>query len=337
MRDTEGVNPAVRLARAADRFQRQHAWLAFPVAVWKKFSEDRARNLAALLAYYAFASIFLLMLVLVTILDITLSGDEVLRERVTDAIGNYPVIGPHLSSVHPLRETGLALVIGLLGTLVSARWVANAAQNVLNALWLVPFASRPGFPWIHLRSLALIAVVGLGEIVTTVISGLVAGTGPVLTGTGARAAAAVVALALNVLLFWFGFRLATARAVQTRELRLGALIAATAWQALQLLGGYLVTQNLQRSSEVYGVFGVVLGLLAWLLVQAQITLCAVEINVVKVRRLWPRSLAPPPLTPQDMKIYRLYANAQKRHEALDIEIRSGAATDPADPAGPSDR
>lgn len=312
------MNSVVRLARAVDRFQQRHGWLGFPVAVWRKFGDDRARNLAALLAYYAFVALFLLMLVLVTILDITLSGNEALRGRVIDAIGNYPVIGPHLEGVRPLRETGVALVIGLLGTIFGARGLANAMQSALNALWLVPYASRPGFPWVQVRSITLVTVVGLGEIVTTVISGFVAGTGPVLTGVGARVAATAVALALNVLLFWFGFRLATARAVAMRDLRLGAFIGATAWQVLQLLGGYLLTHNLNGSSSVYGVFGIVLGLLAWLFVQAQITLYAVEINVVKVRGLWPRSLMPPPLTPQDVKVYRLYAEAQRRHEAMEV-------------------
>lgn len=305
----------MRPARTADQYQQRHTWLAFPVAVWKKFSEDRARNLAALLAYYAFVSSFLLMLVLVTILDITLSGREELRERVTDAVGTYPVIGPHLGEVHPLRETGIALVIGLVGTLIGARWVAEALQNTLNTLWLVPFAYRPRFLWTQLRSAALILVVGPGEIVTTVLSGYVGGNGHLLTGAGARAGGVAVALALNVLLFWFGFRLATARVVKTRELLPGAVIAAAGWQVLQLLGGYLLAHNLDRESAVYGVLGVVLGLLAWLYLQARITLYAVEINVVKVRGLWPRSLAPPPLTASDLKAHRLYAEAQRRQKA----------------------
>jgi hypothetical protein len=69
------------------------------------------------------------------------------------------------------------------------------------------------------------------------------------------------------------------------------------------------------------VFGLVLGLLAWLYLQAQITLYAVELNVVKARRLWPRSLFPPPLTKQDLEAYRLYAQAEQRRPELEIEVR----------------
>ena len=39
------------------------------------------------------------------------------------------------------------------------------------------------------------------------------------------------------------------------------------------------------------------------------------------RKLWPRSLAPPPLTPQDRHAYRLYAKAQQRRPEQDIESR----------------
>jgi hypothetical protein len=92
------------------------------------------------------------------------------------------------------------------------------------------------------------------------------------------------------------------------------------WQILQLFGTYLVAHTL-KSSSVYGVFGVVLGLLAWLYLQAQFTLYAVEANVVSVRRLWPRSLTPPPFTPEDLRAFEMYAKMQERHPDLDIETR----------------
>ncbi len=72
---------------------------------------------------------------------------------------------------------------------------------------------------------------------------------------------------------------------------------------------------------MYGVFGVVLGLLAWLYLQAQFTLYAVEANVVSALRLWPRSLAPPPLTAQDRRAYEMYAQIQERRPEQEIESR----------------
>jgi membrane protein len=105
-------------------------------------------------------------------------------------------------------------------------------------------------------------------------------------------AAVAVSLVLNVGVFWLAFRIASAFQVRWHDLRYGAAIAALVWQVLQVAGGYVVSHQLQRASSLYGAFGVVLGLLAWLYLQAMVTLYAAEIDVVLVRRLWPRTLQP---------------------------------------------
>jgi uncharacterized BrkB/YihY/UPF0761 family membrane protein len=147
------------------------------------------------------------------------------------------------------------------------------------------------------------------------------GVGHVISGTGAQAAAVVVSLVLNIGLFWLAFRLATAAEVAGRDLWLGAVLGAIVWQILQVVAAYVLGHDLAKSSTLYGTFGLVLGLLAWLYLQAEVTLYAVEANVVQARRLWPRSLFPPPLTEQDRRAYELYAKVQQRRPEQDIEIR----------------
>ncbi len=204
------MNLVQRAVRAADELQQRHDWLAVPVAVWKKFGDDQAGNLAALVAYYAFVAIFPLLLVLVTVLDIVLKNDSGLRQRVLNAaLTQYPVVGPDLvHSIGRLHETGFALVIGLLGTFIGARGVASALQNALNSAWEIPFDRRPHFPWSWLRSFALMFVIGLGFIVTTSLTTLAGGAGRVLSGAGAHVLAVAVSLVLNFGLFWLGFRIA---------------------------------------------------------------------------------------------------------------------------------
>jgi membrane protein len=313
------MNAVQKVIARVDQVQQRHAWLAFPVAVWKKFGDDQAGNLAALIAYYGFAAIFPLLLVLVTVLDIVLKNDPALRDTVLNsAFGQFPVIGPQLQNQrHSLQETGPALVIGLVLTFLGSRGVAGAAQNALNTVWGVPMFRRPGFPWSMLRDIGLILAGGIGLLTTTILSGL-AGNVPFLTGAAAQAGTVVVSLVLNVGVFWLAFRLATAKEVGTRTMLPSAAAAAVVWQILQLLGTSLVGR-LAGSSSVYGVFGIVLGLLAWLYLGAQLTLYAVEANVVAVRRLWPRSLAPPPLTPEDRHAYELYAQIQERRPEQEIE------------------
>jgi membrane protein len=319
------MKAADRLKRRIDSLQRSHPWLAFPVAVWKKFGDDQAGNLAALLAYFAFVSIFPLLLVLVTVLGIVLHGDPSLQNKVLNsALAEFPVIGPTIH-IHSLAgsKAGLALVVGIIGTFLGARGVATAAQNAFNTVWEIPMRKRPGFPSSLVRSISLVLVVGIGLIVTTIVSGLAGGVGHTITGPGGAVAAVAVSLALNIGVFWAGFWLGTAPVIGWRDLLLGAVLTAIVWQILQTAGGFLVAHQLAHAQSLYGTFGIVLGLLAWLYLQAEATLYALEASVVKTRKLWPRSLFPPPLTAEDRQAYAMYAEREERHadEPVEVEVR----------------
>jgi len=293
-----------RLIDAVDGYQQRHAWLAVPFAVAKRYADNRAWNLAALIAYYGFVAIFPLLLVLITVLDVLIRSDPALRDRLLrSALAHYPVVGPELQgNLNPLHETGPALVFGLLVMFVGARGVAMAIQNALNSLWEIPWKRRPRFPWSWLRAFGLLIVIGAGLTVTSALSGLASGAGNVLTNVGAALLALAVSLVLNVGMYWLGFRLATAPEIGWFQMLPGAALSAFSWQVMQSIGGYLVTHQLARSSNLYGTFAIVLGLIGWLYIEAQLTVCAVEVNVVLNRRLWPWSLT------------GIYADAENRGE-----------------------
>jgi membrane protein len=71
--------------QALDAFQQRHAVLALPFAVTKKFGDDRGGNLAALIAYRAFFSLFPLLLLMTTVLGYLLADDPELRRSVVDS------------------------------------------------------------------------------------------------------------------------------------------------------------------------------------------------------------------------------------------------------------
>jgi membrane protein len=310
-----------RVLDKADDLQQDRPWLAVPLATWKKFSDNQAGNLAALIAYYAFASLFPLLLVAYSILDIIATQNAKLADRLSSALQHYPVIGTQLGATtsQGLNKSGIALAIGILLTLYAGRGVATAMQNAMNKVWGIPMYRRPAFPKSLLRSLGLIALLGPGELVTIALSTIAGGTGH-LGNVAAKLAAVVVALLLNIVLFWLGFRIATSKEVDGKDMRLSAVLSAIAWQILQLLGGTIIGH---ATNSAYGAFGIVLGLLAWLYLQAQITLYAVELDVVRARRLWPRSLAPPPLTTADVRAYQMYAEASLRRPELEVTVRAG--------------
>jgi membrane protein len=317
------MNMIKRLIAAVDGVQQRHAWLAVPVAVWKKFGDDQAGNLASLIAYSALVAIFPLLLLLVTVLDLVLKNDPAKQQKVVNAaLQRYPVVGPALEhQIGHLSQTGIALAVAVIGIFIGSLGVANSVQNALNSVWEIPLDRRPGFPWSWLRSGALIIVIGAGFIATTLVSGLAADAVHFLSGGGQKVSAYVVSLVLNFGLLWLAFKLGTASEITWRRLWLGAAISAVIWTVLQYIGTDFVSHQIAHASPLYGTFALVLGLIAWLYLQAQLTLYAVEINVVLAHRLWPRSLAPPPYTEQDRHAFRLYV--EKRRNQMDIVVGAG--------------
>ena len=102
---------------------------------------------------------------------------------------------------------------------------------------------------------------------------------------------------------------------------------------LLTLGGYLVEHELRHAEQVYGLFGLVLGLLAWLHVQAQLTLFVLEADAVRAQRLWPRALDPKALESGDRRAYTSYAQAQRRRQDSEITVVFAAPVRPGAGAG----
>src|SRR5580698_4273766 len=114
--------------RALDRRQQQSRRLSFLAAVVKKFGDDQAGQLAALVAYYGFVSLFPLLLVLVTVLGFVLQGDPGEQKRILDsALGQFPLISDQLK-LQSLTGSSAALTIGVLGSLLAGMGITGATQ-----------------------------------------------------------------------------------------------------------------------------------------------------------------------------------------------------------------
>jgi hypothetical protein len=120
--------------------------------------------------------------------------------------------------------------------------------------------------------------------------------------------------------------------VPWRALLPGAATGAVGWSALQVVGVSVIGHQLDRANLVYGVFAIVIVLLSWLYLSAQLLLYAAEINVVLARRLWPRSLLPPPFTEPDKRVLTALAEVEERRAEQTIEVRFSAK-----PSGRHDR
>ena len=305
---------------ALDRAQQRRPRLSFVAAVIKKFGDDQAGQLAALIAYYGFFSLFPLLLVFVTILGFVLEGNPSAQQDVLHStLSQIPIVGSQIEqNVHSLKGSALALTIGIVGSLLAGLGITGATQNAFNEVWYIPHKHRPNFIKARLRGLGLLGILGVLAIVSTVAAGFVTGGG----GHSALSAIAgvLVAFAVNLLLFFTAFRMLTADEIQTRDLIPGVVLAAILWQILQHVGGYYVDHVIRRAKDTSGLFAIVLGLLAWLYLGAQVTLLSAEVNVVRARRLWPRSFFNDPLLDADRRALTSSAEVEERIHEENVEV-----------------
>jgi quercetin dioxygenase-like cupin family protein len=256
----------------------------------RKFRDDNGGALTTVVAYNAFFAFFPLLLVVVTVLGFLLGRDSGFQQRLLgSAVAEFPIIGDQVrDNLQGLRGSGIGLVIGLVAFAWGARGRTQVAQHAIGRDLEHPgqAAARllgPAGPW-AVAAGGLRRWLGRGEPADLAWqlrrAGGRGGAGAGQSRGRGRGECRVVPA---------GVPGADPGQIPTRQLLAGALVAGVAWQVLQAVGGHLVGHYLRHTSQVYEVFVIVLGLLFWLYLGARLTLYAAEVNVVAVRRLWPRA------------------------------------------------
>jgi YihY family inner membrane protein len=318
------------LIRAVDEFQQSHAPFGFVFGVVKKYGDDQAGSLAALVTYYSFLAIFPLLLVLTTILSLVAGGSHrILSDLMNSALSQFPIIGQKKGpeslqqNIHCLQATSpIGLTVGLAGLVWGSLGASQAAMNAMAQIWNVPKVERPGFIPRTARSLGFLLVLAVFLTLSTVLTGVatVGGSHGALT----RVVSIVLSAVVNVALFVCAFRILTPKLVATRNLLRGAVVGALGWTALQSLGSYLVGHTLRHASQLYGFFGIVIGLMWWIYLAVQLTLYVAELNVVHTRRLWPRSIVQPPLTEADNEMLSTDLHEERRRPEQHVSVGSSS-------------
>ena len=294
------------------------------VATVKKFKEDQTSNLAAMIAFWAFFSIFPLLMVLVTVLGWVLPASD-----------KDTVMG-HIASMFPLLDTrtitGLsgswwALVVGLVTSLWSGIGAVRTTQTAFNSVWEIRYHERPGLLEQIGRSLWALATIGVGLVLTTLISGLVTSSSSgVNLGTAGRIAGYVISVLLDVGLFVAAFRMLTDREITVRDVLPGALLSGVIFFVLQELSAFIISRHLHSAQSTYGHFATVITILWWFYLQSVITLLGAQLNVVLKERLHPRSMVDAPQTEADQRALQAYAEERtyQPDEKVHTQVRRGS-------------
>ncbi|GAB7003631.1 hypothetical protein JCM18899A_11020 [Nocardioides sp. AN3] len=309
---------------AVDQAQRRFPPVAFPIGVIYKFFDDQGNYLAAVVTYYAFIAIFPLMLIGSSILGFFLDGNPKLQhELLNSAFSQFPIIGDQLGRPESIQGSTGGVIVGSLAALYGAMGLGQAIQNTLNTAWSVPRNSRPNPFLLRLRSLLVLATAGVAVLALSIVSTLGANTQVFGTGinTTLRWLITTVTVLLIGTMLTLLFRLATARDHSLRSAAPGAFALAIMWQILQWGGAVYVTKVINEAQGMNKTFATILGLVAFIYVAAVMGVLGIEINVVLVRRLWPRALLTPftdavDLTDADRRAYASYA-LMNRHKGFE--------------------
>ena len=247
----------------------------------KKFGDDRGGALAAELTYYGFLSIFPALLVLTTVLGF-IGNQDALGQR--DRQHARPVPGHRRADRQERRPPTLGQRPRARRRAAdprlrrcsarprprSTRWRRSGTSRRWHATRVLPPArcaacccsSTLGVGMARHRGAERLVTIGDRSLVARVVGFVVLRRGQHRRSTcrvpGAHARR----------------RSRPARCVP------GAVLGGIGYSILLSIGTALVQHQLKHSQAVYGQFGLVLGLMAWLALVAQLTMYAAELNVV---------------------------------------------------------
>jgi YihY family inner membrane protein len=282
--------PATGAVDWFDGLQRRHPVLGFPLAVQKRYVEDRGGWLAAIITYYGFFALIPLLLVLVTVMSIVLRDDPTMLDRILNAVWDQlPFVGEDIRrSVQPVAGDPRVVVVAMVVALWGGAKAMKVCQDSLNRMWGVPRYRRPGFASRLWRGLAVIVLFGVGIVGTALVTGITLGLRLPLLATVGTAVATVVA---NTAITLGLYRLLVDRRLTARQVLPGAIVVGFGTYVLTMVGGLHVQRVIANASSLYGSFGTMIGLFAWIALTVQVFVYGTLIDVVRSERLWPRSIA----------------------------------------------
>jgi YihY family inner membrane protein len=198
----------------------------------------------------------------------------------------------------------------------------------------VPQHRRPGKLKQVTRSLWVLATVGVGLVVTTLLSSFITSSANgVHLGVAGHIAGYLIAVVLDIGLVLAAFRILTEVDVTIRDVLPGAVLTGIVFFILQELSAFIISRHLKSAQSTYGHFATVITILWWFYLQSMVTMLGAQLNVVLKRRLYPRSLVGAPQTEADRRVLQAYAEERTYHpqEVVRTELdprREGAGQIP---------
>jgi membrane protein len=268
------------------------AW-ALIKQTFSDWSEDKAPELGAALAFYTALSIAPLLVIMLAVAALAFHGDSAaaqtrflaeMKSMVGDEGAN--ALKDMLDSAQKPKEGTIATVLSGIVLLFGASGVFGQLQSSMNTIWEVkPKPNRGVWGMIRDRFLSFAMVLGIAFLllVSLVLSAAVSALGemirlPESMAWLAQALNFAVSLLVITLLFAMMFKLLPDVKIAWRDVWLGAAITAVLFTLGKFAIGLYLGQSAMSSS--YGVAGSFVVLLVWVYYSAQIFFFGAEFTQV---------------------------------------------------------
>lgn len=251
------------------------------------FTEQRGAETAASLAYYAFFSIFPLLLVFIAI------GSFFVDQMVVET-SLLNLLQGVLPGVEDVIIANVERVLALRGAvtfvaLISLTWSATSVFNILvkNINRAFPKAYVPDFFKGRLYGILMILSLGVLMLLSFAVS-TVSNLIPVINIPFNDKAlhetflwqigAFLVPVGINLLMFWALYQWVPTVSVSRKASFFGGMVAGVAWELLNNVFTWYLSSGLSQYRLVYGSVGTIVALLFWIYLTATIALIGAHLT-----------------------------------------------------------
>lgn len=263
------------------------------VETYNEWSEDKASQLAASMAYYTVFSLAPLLILSVIIagqLFDQASAKAAIEEQIGGLVGQQGagVIREILESASQPEGTFVAIVVSVITLFLGASGVFGQLQDALNTIWEVPADTGEGIvALLKDRFLSFTLVIGVAFLllVSTVLSAILAALGELLGGPDIlliRVVNWVVSLGLTTVIFALVYKVVPDAEIRWKDVWVGSFFTAL----LFVIGKWAIGLYLGQAADesTYGAFGSLIALLAWVYYSSQLLFLGAEFTQVYANR-----------------------------------------------------
>lgn len=262
---------------------------------FNEWTEDKAPQLGAALAYYTVFSLAPLILILILVFSLVMHDKHDVVERIKGQVAQFAgpsagdVVGGIIESNAKQPGKGVVgTVVGVVLALFGASGVFGQLQDALNTIWGVkpkPGLGIMGFLKVRFISFGMVGGVCFLLLVSMTVSSLITGFSKSLNSVlpGGAVILVIISILLNLaiitLLLAMLFRFLPDAKIAWRDVWVGAALTTVLFIIGKwALGLYLGSGS--AGSSAYGAAGALISTLVWVYYSAQIVLFGAEFTQV---------------------------------------------------------